>query len=113
MASAAAAILALGMGGGTAHAADWLQAKTPKDDGRGHVTISATLLGPQPAGTRLCISLLAAHPMGPDVELESKCKKMQSGTLSLTHKVGSCGRYTTFASARGSVRKSKSLDYCV
>ena len=49
------------------------------------------MLGPQPAGTKLCVSLLVAHPYYPDIEVAQKCANTQAGSVSVTAKVGTVG----------------------
>ncbi|MFF7650536.1 hypothetical protein ACFZCY_11875 [Streptomyces sp. NPDC007983] len=113
-----AVVASLAVFGGTqsASAADWLTAKAPTYKS-GKVTAKATMLGPQPAGTKLCVSLLVAHPYYPDIEVANKCKTTQAGSVSVTVKVGTCGKYSSYASVKRagagtSVRKSNPAIYC-
>ncbi|MFI0814942.1 hypothetical protein ACH4TX_05540 [Streptomyces sp. NPDC021098] len=116
-ATVVASLASLAVLGGTqsASAADWLTAKAPTYKS-GKVTASATMLGPQPAGTKLCVSLLVAHPYYPDIEVANKCKTTQAGSVSVTAKVGTCGKYSSYASVKRnggtSVRKSNAAIYC-
>jgi hypothetical protein len=111
------AVVATGAGAGAANAADWLTAKLPSVNTSTHVmTATATMLGPQKYGTKLCVSLLQNYPYGPPIELASKCITSQGGSVSVSLKVG-CGSYRTFASASygntvPTARESNSAIYC-
>ncbi|MFJ5936173.1 hypothetical protein [Streptomyces sp. NPDC093071] len=66
-------------------------------DGRIHV--SATLHGPNPIATKVCVTLHAQHPYTPDIDLGGACKTMSAGTVSWSVRKPACGNYKTYAYA--------------
>ncbi|WP_405998886.1 hypothetical protein [Streptomyces sp. NBC_00829] len=65
----------------------------------GKLVAEANLNGPVPVGTVFCVRLLAVHPMTPDVEIATTCKKSNGGTLKATVKTPPCGMFATWADA--------------
>ncbi|MGW3123090.1 hypothetical protein ACWDBW_39265 [Streptomyces sp. NPDC001107] len=116
--TAAAAVVALGMSTGTASAQDWLTAHVPTQHGN-KITWKASVLGPQPAGSKLCVSALdTSAPEFPPIELASKCVKTQAGSVSITLTINKCQQYMTMAffhragSGGTSTRQSNYLFAC-
>ncbi len=77
----------------------------------------ANLNGPNAPGTIVCVSLLAAHPYTPDIEVAKTCKKIDAGTVTTTTSIPPCGKYTTLGSATYKGRttwfkKSSSTIFC-
>ncbi|MFB7738186.1 hypothetical protein ACFC08_28125 [Streptomyces sp. NPDC056112] len=95
----AAALMVMGSAfSAQATALDIAQAKAPYESG-GKVYAEATLFGPNPVDTQLCVYLNAQHPYGPDVTIASACKKFDAGTVKASAPRPACGNYTTWAAA--------------
>lgn len=74
-------------------------AKAPYKSGA-KVIAAANLNGPNPVGTQLCVYLNAQHPFTPDVNVASKCKKINAGTVSVSVTPNQCSNWTTWAVAK-------------
>ncbi|MFJ2631601.1 hypothetical protein ACIO6U_06500 [Streptomyces sp. NPDC087422] len=85
----------LAVNAGQAEAVGLTTANVPYSSG-GRIYASATLSGPNIAGTQLCVDLLATYPYGPDIDLGGACKTIGAGTV--TYSIpNSCGNYRSFA----------------
>ena len=97
IATVAAAVVAVAMSTGTASAQDWLTAHVPTQHGN-KITWTASVLGPQPAGSKLCVSALdTSAPELPPIEIGSKCVNTQAGSVSITLTFQQCQEYMTMA----------------
>ena len=73
-------------------------AKLPYLSG-GRVYAEATLYGPNPIGTKLCVYLNTQHPYYPDITVASGCKEFTAGTHKVSAPKPACGNMTTWAAA--------------
>lgn len=96
----AVAAASLALGTSAAHAAPQASgvAKVPYASG-GNVVAEATLQGPNPVGTRLCVYLNQQHPFTPDIAIASKCQSITGGTVRVSAPRPTCGNMTTWAVA--------------
>ncbi|MEV8363207.1 hypothetical protein ACWFRQ_31500 [Streptomyces niveus] len=90
-------------------------AKTPYKSGS-KIYSEATLYGPNPVGTKTCVSMLAAHPYNPAVVVASKCFSGNAGTWRVSIN-NFCGKYTTWVEIQrnGSVvatKQSRAITIC-
>ncbi|KPC89337.1 hypothetical protein ADL35_02560 [Streptomyces sp. NRRL WC-3753] len=88
------------------------QAKLPYLSG-GRVYASATLWGPNPIGTKLCVYLNTQHPYYPDITVASGCKSFTAGTHKVSAPKPACGNMTTYAAVvyKGDTKWTGSTKY--
>ncbi|MET8953115.1 hypothetical protein ACWEO4_21510 [Streptomyces sp. NPDC004393] len=89
----AVATLAVALGAGSADATGYVAVKNPYLKS-GKIYAEATLQGPNPVDTKMCVSLLQTHPATPDIPVAGKCSKLSAGTVKVSIN-NFCGRYTT------------------
>ncbi|RSN54830.1 hypothetical protein DMH12_16015 [Streptomyces sp. WAC 04229] len=79
----------------------------------GRVYASATLWGPNPVGTKLCVYLNTQHPYTPDITVASGCKSLNAGTHRVSVKKPACGNMTTYAAVvyKGKTKWTGSTKY--
>ncbi|MFF8484191.1 hypothetical protein [Streptomyces antibioticus] len=87
--------------GGASADVDVMAYGTIKNPWRSGNTIngSATLQGPNPIGTKICVELHALHPYGPDTVFARKCKTTTAGTVKVSGTLTTCVAAKTYASA--------------